>query len=465
MTRVLSLLMLQCLFCGCAPICKVIPAVPRTVEVSPAEGTSFPFVYVEDYEALPYTYFRAEGRGIGGSLPCAAAYIKKYRHKKLGASRAEVAYFEAQAKVTAELRAEAEKSGLASKDDSVRLGFVGDLMWIRNNWDAFLGDDVRAAMDTADHWFGNLETTVSSSTPVRHLFPDYPQYNSAPGLVRSFKKASGESYFKVLSLGNNHTLDFQEPAARETIQFLNQENILHNGLADQPGPKSYATFESKGLRFGFYAATWGMNKMSLLETSPMHINVIKGFAPAKTIKDVDIAGIEKALAEMKADGIDFKIISLHWGFEFEMYPDPLQVVVARQIVRAGADVIMGHHPHVEQPMEVCFVNGAGESPCKVDDGSGKPRKALILYSLGDFTTAKFTLPCQQAPMHKIAVSKGPDGAIRWDFAGSFMALNTLDYGGQKRTHHLGMMPAEVPVIDAEFDDAAAEASLAETCGP
>jgi poly-gamma-glutamate synthesis protein (capsule biosynthesis protein) len=225
-------------------------------------------------------------------------------------------------------------------------------MWIRNNWDDFLGDDVRQVMDTADGWLGNLETVVSRSTPVRSQFPDYSTYNSAPGVIRSFRRSGGDSYFTALSIANNHILDFRDTGARETIEFLDQQRILHNGLTDSVGPRSYTAFEAKGIKFGFYAATWGVNDIANLTASKLHLNVIGGFAPERSVSDVDTRGIELALAQMKEDAVDVKIISLHWGNEVELYPDPLEVLAARRIVKAGADVIMGTHPHVEQPLEV-----------------------------------------------------------------------------------------------------------------
>jgi poly-gamma-glutamate synthesis protein (capsule biosynthesis protein) len=63
--------------------------------------------------------------------------------------------------------------------------------------------------------------------------------------------------------------------------------------------------------------------------------------------------------------VDFIVVQLHWGMEFEMYPRPEQLEVAHHIAELGADAIIGHHPHVLQPVEVYH---------------GKP----ILYSLGNY---------------------------------------------------------------------------------
>ena len=64
---------------------------------------------------------------------------------------------------------------------------------------------------------------------------------------------------------------------------------------------------------------------------------------------------------MEQEGVDVKIISLHWGHEFETYPTSSQCALAETLVRAGADVVAGSHPHVPQPPEVFLVNGYASS--------------------------------------------------------------------------------------------------------
>src|SRR5262249_35796241 len=110
---------------------------------------------------------------------------------------------------------------------------------------------------------------------------------------------------------------------------------------------------------------------------------------------IDLSRPRAALAAMGAAGVDVRIVSLHWGYEFEYYPDPDVMQVGHEIVRAGADLGLGTHPHVVQPLEVCAVNGyeAGEGAGRLE-AEGPPRKALVAYSLGNFATAMFTPHCQ-----------------------------------------------------------------------
>jgi len=85
-------------------------------------------------------------------------------------------------------------------------------------------------------------------------------------------------------------------------------------------------------------------------------NVIPGIAPLDTGK-IDLSSLDSILRRMSGDRMDIKIVYLHWGYEHELYPDPEIIKIARELARKGADIIIGSHPHVLQPNEICFING------------------------------------------------------------------------------------------------------------
>ncbi|MFO0930852.1 MAG: CapA family protein [Gemmataceae bacterium] len=130
---------------------------------------------------------------------------------------------------------------------------------------------------------------------------------------------------------------------------------------------------------------------------------------------VDLARVTAALADMTAAGVDLRIVHLHWGYEFEFYPCPELMKVGRAVVRAGADVLFGTHPHVVQPMEVCFLNGyetryGGDLPgtgCRMTDAAGVPRKALIAYSLGNFATTMYFRHCRTGLALSLHLDRDP----------------------------------------------------------
>lgn len=296
---------------------------------------------------------------------------------------------------------------------AARLGLFGDLMWIRDGWSDFLSEEVRRNLAGMDGLVGNLETVISPAFPVREFWPDLINFNSRPELVQAFA-SGGKSLFAALSFANNHTLDFHDRGALDTLKFLESEKIPHAGLRRDPTERRWAEFTRGGIRFGFFAATFGVNDRRRLSNSKMLLEVIPHLSPHRGGVPADLSGAEAALAEMHAAGVEIKIVSLHWGHEFDFFPQAYQRDVARRLVTAGADIVMGAHSHVAQPDELLFVNGAAAGGASVPfesilNAPGRPRHALVLYGLGNFTTAMYTAPCRLSRVAEVAFVKNENG--------------------------------------------------------
>jgi hypothetical protein len=133
------------------------------------------------------------------------------------------------------------------------------------------------------------------------------------------------------------------------------------------------------------------------------------------------------LSDMEAANVDLKVISLHWGREHVMYPDAVQIGIAHALVAAGADIIIGAHPHVPQPAEICFVNGYEQSlaselstlidahGCKLT-ADGAPRKGIIFYSLGNFRGYSASFWQQLGTIAKLQITRQGD-VTDWQFNG------------------------------------------------
>jgi poly-gamma-glutamate synthesis protein (capsule biosynthesis protein) len=260
------------------------------------------------------------------------------------------------------------------------------------------------------------------------LLPDYFTYNSDPALVTSFRRPDGRNSFTALATCNNHALDRGDDGLRDTLAFLDAQGMIHAGVRASADEKPYAVVRAGDFTLGFYAACWGLNSPAALARSALHIEVLPGLAPRVRLP-VDLTRIQRALEGMAQEKVDFRVVYLHWGYEFEFYPCPDLMQVGREIVRLGADVVMGSHPHVVQPCEVCFVNGAAEryrqrwpdlealtssAGCLLEDGTGVPRKGLIAYSLGNFTTAMYTLHCQVGLVLSLTLARDEQtGRVDW----------------------------------------------------
>lgn len=144
--------------------------------------------------------------------------------------------------------------------------------------------------------------------------------------------------FSALSLANNHTLDFGEEGLRQTKRNLSEKNIIFFGDYNNRGDNTSAVLIVNGIKFGLigYHALTGEN-----------INNI--FLDIKKLKEIT----------------DFVIVVSHWGNEYEPNYSKYQEADAHYFIDAGADAVIGGHPHVIQPIEIY---------------KGK----AIFYSLGNF---------------------------------------------------------------------------------
>lgn len=353
---------------------------------------------------------KPEGRVHEMGLLEKLRYLQKYFFQPNPNTTSELyALFRRQASLRNALREEKKEA-----PPGARLGFFGDLMWIRNGWGEFLAGDTTRILRELDGLVGNLETAISPAFPVKEFWPDLLRYNSDPRLVQSFAGAEGKSLFAALSFANNHTLDCGDRGALDTLKFLESEGIPHAGVRRDPTESTWAEFERGGIRFGFYAATFGLNDHRLLGSTKLLIETVPNLSPPRANLAPDLSAARAALTEMTAEGVDIKIISLHWGHEFDFFPAPYQREVAAALVAAGADIVMGAHSHVCQPDEIFFVNGADANGAALApesrlEGAGPARRALVLYGLGNFTTAMYTAPCRFARVAEIEFRREKNG--------------------------------------------------------
>jgi poly-gamma-glutamate synthesis protein (capsule biosynthesis protein) len=111
--------------------------------------------------------------------------------------------------------------------------------------------------------------------------------------------------------------------------------------------------------------------------------------------ELDSALASITAARQQADAV---VVSIHWGDEYHHSPNTRQQHIAEALVRGGADVVLGHHPHVLQPAEVMDV---------VDD-AGVKRTGLVIYSLGNFISNQDRM--YRADLFPVAAGDSRDGA-------------------------------------------------------
>lgn len=257
-----------------------------------------------------------------------------------------------------------------------RLSAVGDLMFAKYLEESrnHLYKNVKELIFDADCSYGNLESTLTKS-PIKGFGVDElgetPHINITLDQYNSLTKHDEQQY-DILQLANNHILDCGEDGLTVTVEQLKQDKITYLGVyeteADANAPQ---TTTLAGIKIGWVTHTFGVNDKPFPENKPWICNQ----TPFHYEEEPDTSRIEKQIQDCRTAGCDLVFVALHWGMEHECYPQPVQLKFARRFAEIGADAIIGHHPHVTQPVEIF-------SP------ESFPKKSVpILYSLGNLTPA------------------------------------------------------------------------------
>lgn len=139
-----------------------------------------------------------------------------------------------------------------------------------------------------------------------------------------------------------------------TLGALNQRGCGYCGTNATPEDREKATIiEKGGIRFGMLSFTCDLNGNSC--DKPWRVNEVR-------VNDLpcNLSLVDRQIAHAQSEKADLIIVHAHWGWEFEMYPHTNIVDAAHRIAEMGADVIVGTHPHVAQPMERYEYQKGGE---------------------------------------------------------------------------------------------------------
>lgn len=213
---------------------------------------------------------------------------------------------------------------------------------------------VKDEISSADLAVVNLEVPLGGAP-----FRGYPMFCAPDAFAEALKGAG----FDVFLTANNHSLDRFTSGAVRTLRKLDSLEVHHTGtFYNENYRKSYYPLMvwRNGFRLAFLNYTYGTNGMCV--SPPVSVNYIDW----KVIRD-DI---------MKARhlGADVIIACMHWGTEYALLPTREQRAFADSLVDRGADLVIGAHPHVVQPMELRR------------DSTGKA-VSVVAYSLGNFISA------------------------------------------------------------------------------
>lgn len=266
-------------------------------------------------------------------------------------------------------------------------------------WTA-LFSDVADVFQAADFGFVNMETPVAPT----HSHGSKPFMFDAPVDLPVALKASG---IKIVSFANNHVMDQGWPGFAETRDHLREAGLLVAGTSDTAQQAFQPELvQGNGIKVGWLGMTrWLNGNRNPDNDDQPHVNFFPYPGEANAASGADQAQVLAAVKAARAQ-CDLLVISIHWGIEYAPAPRPEDIDLAHKMLDAGASVIVGHHPHVLQPVETY----------RTADG----RNTVIFYSLGNFLS-------NQSRTYIDGLMPDKDGDPRDSMIAQFSAVRQ-DYG-------------------------------------
>lgn len=243
-------------------------------------------------------------------------------------------------------------------DRSVVLRFGGDVMmtsYFKNYIDSYgvdyMWEDVSELISSADYSVFNLETSVSLRG--KDTKPSGYGFRSEPSTLEGLKNAG----IDMVSLANNHVMDYGRDAFSDTLSSLDEYGIKHIGAGEYLEDASKVLYEEiNGVKVGFLAASeilgYESNKATEDKSGVYYLN-------RKDLTDI------KSIIKTAKSNCDKLILVAHWDREYYDEPKDETKRMAHELIDSGVDIIIGHHPHVLQGIEY-YNNG------------------IIYYSTGNF---------------------------------------------------------------------------------
>jgi poly-gamma-glutamate synthesis protein (capsule biosynthesis protein) len=261
-----------------------------------------------------------------------------------------------------------EKNTETALEDSVltaTLCFVGDLMchstqfnYAKVDADSFdftgVYREVKPYLYKPDLTIGNLETVIAGKNKG---YSGYPYFNAPDDFVYSLKDAG----FDLLVTANNHALDQGWEGVERTIDVINDYKIHRTGtFISQEDRDSVRIFLVNSIKIAILAYSENTNGLPIPKGKDFVINLI------------DEELIKRDISKARELNVDIVLVHLHYGPEYNREPNDYQKEIVQKIIELGADIIIGGHPHVIQPVDFFKTNNT-----KLDSG-------FVAYSMGNF---------------------------------------------------------------------------------
>ncbi len=242
--------------------------------------------------------------------------------------------------------------------------------------------DVADYIASFDISFINQETLMCGDG---FALSGYPNFNSPQDLGLDLRDIG----FDIINIANNHTYDKGLSGLKSTIDFYNSEEMSSvttiGAYLNREDFDNIRTIEKEGITIALLSYTYDTNRIF-----PSSAELVIPF-----INEADIIRQAKIAEEIA----DITVCSVHWGIEQHTKPSAEQRSVAKLLAENGVDVILGHHPHVLQPIEI------------IESSNGS---TLCIYSLGNILSAMQNWQNMVGGFFTFDIVKSTDGEVNFD---------------------------------------------------
>lgn len=323
----------------------------------------------------------------------------------------------------------AESSEESSEPTSARLiGFGDDLIHTTifkqakaratdGGYDfSYAYDNIKDVVQLADIASINQETVMAKDKAPS----GYPLFNTPQPLAECLANVG----FDVVNLANNHVMDQGESGLKSTLDLWDSiPSVLTTGAyQNEEDFENIRTIEKNGITFSFLGMTELTNGLSLPSDAEL---VLLRTQDEERVK----AQIEKAKSIS-----DVVVVNVHWGVEYTHKPTEYQYQYAQKLADWGADIILGHHAHVIQPVE--WITRA--------DGT----RALCAYSLGNFISTQ--------EMGATMIGGGLDVTVTKEYESNTVSITSARFIPTVTHYEGGKANVRVYPLDQYTDELAAK---------
>lgn len=248
-------------------------------------------------------------------------------------------------------------------------------------WDSALGEHnykpmlaaAKPYVAQADFAVANLETTFAGGPD----YSGYPAFNTPDTLADALADAG----FDLLLTANNHCMDRGFDALCRTLDVLDARGLQHVGTyrtaEERAANRGIAVADVGGISVAFLGYTYGTNGIPVRSGNEFSVSLFNTDYMT-SLSTPDEALIRDDLAAARALDADLIAVMIHWGQEYQTTQNEYQERLAALLFENGADLILGGHSHVPQPMELRTITGP----------DGEEKQGFVCFSLGNFISAQ-----------------------------------------------------------------------------